>query len=86
MSFDYGQKADYAGQLASMNAHAFLFDSEIQPAEDLAPAYNNRCFAYMKLGELQKALDDCTLSLKYGRIPDALHKQQELLKLLGKTP
>ena len=40
----------------------------------------------MKLGELQKALDDCTLSLKYGRIPDALHKQQELLKLLGKTP
>ena len=86
MSFDYGQKADYAGQLTSMNAHAFLFDSEIQPAEDLAPAYNNRCFAYMKLDELQKALDDCTLSLKYGRIPDALHKQQELLKLLGKTP
>jgi hypothetical protein len=46
-------------------------------------AYNNRCFAYMKLGELNKALDDCTMSLKYGRLPDALQKQQELQKLLS---
>jgi hypothetical protein len=37
----------------------------------------------MKLGQLQKALDDCTMSLKFDRIPDAFHKQQELLKLLG---
>jgi hypothetical protein len=86
MSYDYGQKHDYAGELASMNAHAYLFDSNLQPAEDLATSYNNRCFAYMKLGQLQKALDDCTQSLQYGRIPDAFHKQQELLKLLGKTP
>lgn len=86
MSFDYGQKADYAGQLASMNAHPYLFDSKIQPPADLASSYNNRCFAYMKLGQLQQALDDCTKSLTYGRIPDAFHKQQELLKLLGKTP
>ena len=86
MSYDYGQKADYAGQLTSMNAHPYLFDSDLQPPEDLASSYNNRCFAYMKLGQLQKALDDCTLSLTYGRIPDAFHKQQELLKLLGKTP
>jgi tetratricopeptide (TPR) repeat protein len=85
MSYDYGQKRDYAGQLASMNAHPYLFDSEMQPPADLAVSYNNRCFAYMKLGQLQKALDDCTMSLKYGRLPDAFHKQQELLKRLGKT-
>jgi tetratricopeptide (TPR) repeat protein len=83
MSYDFGQKGDFAGQLASMNQHLYLFDADIQPANDLAVSYNNRCFAYMKLGQLQKALDDCTMSLKYGRIPDAFHKQQELLKLLG---
>jgi tetratricopeptide (TPR) repeat protein len=86
MSYDYGQKGDYAGQLASMNAHAYLFNSDMQTSDDLATSYNNRCFAYMKLGQLQQALKDCTNSLQHGRIPDALHKQQELLKLLGKTP
>ena len=25
----------------------------------VAIAYNNRCYAYMQLGELRKALDDC---------------------------
>jgi tetratricopeptide (TPR) repeat protein len=83
MSYIYGQKSDFAGELASMNAHPYLFDAALQPPEDLAVSYNNRCFAYMKLGELQKALDDCTTSLKYGHIPDAFHKQQELLKQLG---
>jgi hypothetical protein len=83
MSYDFGQKGDFAGQLASMNQHPYLFDPELQPPHDLAVAYNNRCFAYMKLGQLQKALDDCTMSLKFDRIPDAFHKQQELLKLLG---
>jgi tetratricopeptide (TPR) repeat protein len=84
MSYDYGQKGDFAGQLASMNKYDYLFDSRIQPPHDLAVAYNNRCFALMKLGRLQDALDDCTQSLGYDRIPDALHKQQELLKLLDK--
>jgi tetratricopeptide (TPR) repeat protein len=83
MSYDFGQKGDFAGQLTSMNQHSYLFDSNIQPPDDLAVSYNNRCFAYMKLGQLQKALDDCTMSLKYGRIPDAFTKQQELLKRLG---
>jgi tetratricopeptide (TPR) repeat protein len=83
MSYDFGQKGDFAGQLASMNQHSYLFDPELQPPHDLAVAYNNRCFAYMKLGQLQKALDDCTTSLRFDRIPDAFHKQQELLKRLG---
>jgi tetratricopeptide (TPR) repeat protein len=84
MSYDYGQKGDFAGQLAEMNRYAYLFDSRMQPPRDLAVAYNNRCYALMKLGRLQDALNDCTQSLGYDRIPDALHKQQELLKLLGK--
>jgi hypothetical protein len=29
----------------------------------------------MKLGELKKALDDCTASLKCGTLPDAVRKQ-----------
>jgi hypothetical protein len=37
----------------------------------------------MKLGQLSEALDDCTMSLKYDRIPDAYQKQQQLLKLLA---
>jgi hypothetical protein len=37
----------------------------------------------MKLGEFNNALVDCTSSLKYGRLPDALRKQQQLQKLLS---
>jgi tetratricopeptide (TPR) repeat protein len=83
MSYDFGQKGDFAGQLASMNRYPYLFDPGLQPPHDLAVAYNNRCFAYMKLGQLKEALDDCTMSLKFDRIPDAFQKQQELLKLMG---
>jgi tetratricopeptide (TPR) repeat protein len=84
MSYDFGQKHDYAGQLASMNQHGYLFDATMQPPRDLAAAFNNRCFAQMKLGHLREALDDCTKSLSYDRLPDAFHKQQELLKALGR--
>jgi tetratricopeptide (TPR) repeat protein len=83
MSYEYGQKGDYAGQLASMNRYPYLFDPDLQPPHDLAVAFNNRCLAHMKLGQLSEALDDCTMSLKYDRIPDAYQKQQQLLKLLA---
>jgi hypothetical protein len=59
------------------------FDTDVQTPENLAIVYNNRCFLYMKTGELKKALDDCTTSLQYGRLPDALEKQQKLQKLLS---
>jgi tetratricopeptide (TPR) repeat protein len=81
MSVIYGKKNDFAGQLASMNKHSYVFDPATQTSDDLAVAYNNRCFAYMKLGRMQKAMDDCTTSLKYGHIPDAVQKQQELIRL-----
>ena len=36
----------------------------------------------MNLGALEKALDDCTTSLRYGSQPDAFRKQQKLVKRL----
>ncbi len=83
MSYILGEKHDFAGELASLNQHSYLFDERLQPKDDLAVSYNNRCFAYMQLNQLQKALDDCLASLKYGRIPDASFKLQELRKRLG---
>jgi tetratricopeptide (TPR) repeat protein len=73
----------YDVELEILKKYPFVFDASLQPPNDLAVAYNNRCFAYMKLGELNKALEDCTMSLKYGRLPDALQKQQQLQKLLS---
>jgi tetratricopeptide (TPR) repeat protein len=81
------KKGDFAGALAVMDAHPFMFDEAHEEPQSLAMAFNNRCYVYKKLGELQKALDDCTTSLKYGKLPDALQKQQELLKqITGAKP
>lgn len=73
----------YAAELEILNKYPFIFDASLMSADDLAVAYNNRCFAYMQLGQLQKALADCTTSLSYRRLPDAVHKEQQLMKRLG---
>jgi len=77
------KRNDFAGALAIMDAHPFMFDEDKLSPQDLAMAYNNRCYVYKKMGELQKALDDCTTSLKHGKLPDALQKQQELLRAIA---
>ena len=79
----YSLQGKYSRELEVFDKYPFVFDTQIQTEEDLAMAYNNRCFVYMKLGELNKALEDCRMSLKYGRLPDALQKQQQLQKLLS---
>lgn len=76
-------RGQYTNELAIFQKYPFVFDANVQTPANLAIVYNNRCFAYMKTGELKKALDDCTTSLEYGRLPDALQKQQQLQKLLG---
>jgi len=76
-------RGQYTNELAIFQKYPFVFDANVQTPANLAIVYNNRCFAYMKTGELKKALDDCTTSLKYGRLPDALQKQQQLQKLLS---
>jgi tetratricopeptide (TPR) repeat protein len=78
-------QGNYQGELEFFRKYPFVFDTELQPPDDLAIAYNNRCFAYMKTGQLEKALEDCNTSLRYGRLPDAMQKQQQLLKQLGKS-
>jgi hypothetical protein len=67
---------------AAPEKYPFVFNAQIQTAENLAIVYNNRCYACLKSGEFKKALDDCNTSPRYGRLPDALHKQQELTKRL----
>ncbi|MEQ1790538.1 MAG: hypothetical protein ABL857_08850, partial [Rickettsiales bacterium] len=83
MSVIYAKRNDLRNMLASLNNHRYLFDEGSQSKSELAVNYNNRCYAYMKLGELQKALADCTASLKYGNLPDAYQKQQEIIKKIN---
>ena len=83
MSVIYDEMKDFQGSLDLLNKYTFLYDEKKNPIKaDIAAAYNNRCYAYMELGDLQKALEDCTASLRYGSLPDAYRKQQELVKRL----
>lgn len=83
MSVAYGNKRDFAGELKSLNEHGYIFDTRNQERDDLAVAFNNRCHALMELGRLQEALNDCNVSLKFGQLPEAVRKQQELVKMLA---
>lgn len=76
-------REDNAAALDVLNEYNFLYDPNTQNKTDVATAYNNRCYAYMQRGDLDKALSDCTASLKYASIPDAYRKQQELVKRLS---
>jgi tetratricopeptide (TPR) repeat protein len=82
MSVIYGKRKEAQRSLEVLNKYAYLYDQNKQSKENLAASYNNRCYAYMELGELTKALEECTASLKYGSLPDAVRKQQELTKRL----
>ena len=83
MSMIYFGQKDNRGALDVLNRYDYLYDPAKVDKQSVAVAYNNRCYAYMELGELKKALSDCTESLKYGAIPDAYSKQLKLMKLLG---
>jgi tetratricopeptide (TPR) repeat protein len=83
MSMIFFDRSDLEGALAVLNAYPFLYDPARTRASDVAVGYNNRCYAYMELGDLKKALEDCTQSLRYGSIPDAFRKQQELVARLN---
>ncbi|HLW90388.1 MAG TPA: tetratricopeptide repeat protein, partial [Roseiarcus sp.] len=82
VSMIYFNRHNDQSALDALNKYAYLYDVEATGKSDVAVAYNNRCYAYMQLGELKKALDDCTASLKYDSLPDAYRKQQELIKRL----
>jgi hypothetical protein len=81
----YFDRGDDRSALDVLNKYEFLYDPSRTERSQVAVAYNNRCYAYMQLGVLKKALDDCTHSLQFGSIPDAFRKQQELVKRLSPT-
>jgi tetratricopeptide (TPR) repeat protein len=83
MSMIFFDRSDNQGALDILNKYTFLYDANRTIKSDVAVAYNNRCYAYMQLGRLEKALNDCTRSLTFGSLPDAYRKQQELVKRLG---
>lgn len=83
MSMIYFGRDDKQGALEVLNAYPFVYDPDRTRESTVAVAYNNRCYAYMELGELEKALEDCTQSLRYGSMPDAFRKQQELVARLN---
>ena len=83
LSMIYFNRKDDRGALDVLNKYTYLYDPSTQNKSDMAVSYNNRCYAYMQLGELPKALDDCNSSLRYGSLPDAIRKQQELVRRLG---
>jgi tetratricopeptide (TPR) repeat protein len=85
MSMIFFNRNNDKDALDVLNKYTYLYDPITTSKDDVAVAYNNRCYAYMQLGEMRKALDDCTESLKYGSIPDAFRKQQELMKRLERT-
>jgi tetratricopeptide (TPR) repeat protein len=81
-SMIYFDRKDIRGALDLLNRYTYLFDPDRTAKDSVAVGYNNRCYAYMELGELKRALDDCTASLKYGNIPDAVRKRLELIERL----
>jgi len=82
ISMIYFSRSDNQSALDVLNKYTFLYDPQTNNKSGMAVSYNNRCYAYMQLGELKKARDDCTASLKYGSIPDAYRKMQELNRRL----
>jgi tetratricopeptide (TPR) repeat protein len=83
MSMIYFGRKDNRGALDLLNTYSYLYDPDLSSEDWVAVAYNNRCYAYMELGDLQRALADCHQSLKHGSLPEAFRKEQELLKRLG---
>jgi tetratricopeptide (TPR) repeat protein len=78
----YGDRNDFQGMLKLFDKDSYIFDKQTRDKQTLAIAYNNRCYAYMQLGQLLRALDDCNVSLQYGNIPEAVEKHRDLLQLL----
>ncbi|MBB3655543.1 tetratricopeptide (TPR) repeat protein [Rhizobium sp. BK650] len=84
LSMIYFNRKDNKGALDVLNRYPYLYDTDVTAKDSVAVSYNNRCYAYMELGELQKALDDCNASLANGSIPDAFKKKEELVARLSR--
>jgi len=82
MSVVYGRTHDLHHMLSELRRYHYLYDAKHESDNNMAIAYNNRCYAEMHLGKLRAALKDCNASLRYGNLPDAYAKQQKLIRRL----
>lgn len=80
----YLAQSDYRSAVKTLNNYPALFDPDIVGTSFVFTSFNNRCLAYSKIGELQKALNDCTEALKYNWAQTTYQLQQELQQKLGK--
>lgn len=85
MTVIHGNQKNHQGMLDVLEKYIFIYDEKSQRKNDIATAYNNRCYAKMQLKDLKGALDDCTRSLRFGNLPDAYSKQQKLVEMLKGT-
>ena len=51
MSIIYGKMKDFKGSLDVLDKYRYLYDERINTKTGIAAAYNNRCYAYMELGD-----------------------------------
>lgn len=86
ISVIYGNENRLHSMLRVLNRYSYLYKPVLEHKEDIAIAYNNRCYAEMHLGLLHRALADCTASLRFGNLPDAYAKQQEIMRRLKARP
>jgi len=72
----YADAKEYQQMIDLFTKYPFVFNGEDK--NTTAVAYNNRCCAYMELGQDKEALEDCTRSLQFDFVPDAKQKLDEL--------
>lgn len=78
MSYIYLGVKDYKSLLAVIDEHRSLFNPMWAGF-----AYETRCRAHLELGDLQKALDDCTAALQTTSSPQAQRLRQEVIERLA---
>ncbi|HEY5210825.1 MAG TPA: hypothetical protein VIJ42_15410 [Stellaceae bacterium] len=57
---------NYRAAVDTLNRYPFLFNPTLSSEKDVALTYMNRCYAESQLGDLQRALDDCNQSVRFG--------------------
>lgn len=79
-----GRDDDVNKMMEILNRYTYLFDDNVTSREHVSTAYANRCYGNKRLGNYEKALKDCTTSLKYAPSKYAFRLQRDLVKILKK--
>lgn len=68
--------------LDTLERYTYLYDDSESERQQIAIAYNNRCYPEMQLKRLHKALADCSKSREYGNLPHVYARQQKRIERL----